>query len=428
MKYLHKYELESEFNDEYWGEAYIEPWVSLTSDIDRVDYNKKPSQGVAQKMKTRARQLESLSYFNPTGTTQMYNYTFDCYRDSLFGPVTNVLVDYFTVHDVIVSTGDTVHLRINNVFVGKGSPTGYTPNEDEDFNYYVNYTEEPLKYFTDNFIEDYADQVFNYLTFDVESGGTIYWVSPGDSSQTGNTKTIQYSINGGEWQSITSSLSGSPIEVSTGDSVRLKGNNSSYSNTAAMFYNGNTAYSNHFGGSTTLAVSASGNIMSLVGGDDFSELDEVSAYAFSGLFYRFSSLKSVQHLVLPATKLRTQCYYNMFCGIDLYKYGPMLPMEITGLTPDMSYNPAQTNILPGYCTCMLGHDAARSGTNCNIIQQTYAVQIKTKTATSETGVRIGLTGRSGGNTGTTTIVNRLPDIGNVGDVVTVQIIIEKKKG
>lgn len=40
MKFLHKYSTESAFEADYNGTAYTEPWVSLTEDVDRVDYNK----------------------------------------------------------------------------------------------------------------------------------------------------------------------------------------------------------------------------------------------------------------------------------------------------------------------------------------------------------------------------------------------------
>lgn len=41
-KYIHLYSTEQEFEADYNGAAYIEPWVSLTLDVDRVDYNKTP--------------------------------------------------------------------------------------------------------------------------------------------------------------------------------------------------------------------------------------------------------------------------------------------------------------------------------------------------------------------------------------------------
>ena len=38
-KYIHLYDTENEFDEAYNGDGYLEPWVSYTKDIDRVDYN-----------------------------------------------------------------------------------------------------------------------------------------------------------------------------------------------------------------------------------------------------------------------------------------------------------------------------------------------------------------------------------------------------
>ena len=42
MKYIHLYQTVEEFDTDYWGEKYLEPWVSLTVEDEKVDYNKKP--------------------------------------------------------------------------------------------------------------------------------------------------------------------------------------------------------------------------------------------------------------------------------------------------------------------------------------------------------------------------------------------------
>ena len=39
-QYLHLYETEAQFNTDYEGENYKEPWVSYTEDVQRTDYNK----------------------------------------------------------------------------------------------------------------------------------------------------------------------------------------------------------------------------------------------------------------------------------------------------------------------------------------------------------------------------------------------------
>ena len=42
MKYLHGFQQEAQFDAEYYDDnKYFEPWVSLTKEIERVNYNKK---------------------------------------------------------------------------------------------------------------------------------------------------------------------------------------------------------------------------------------------------------------------------------------------------------------------------------------------------------------------------------------------------
>ena len=46
MKYIHKFNTDTQFNEVYNGAGYTEPWVSYTEDVTRVDYNKPdPSNG-----------------------------------------------------------------------------------------------------------------------------------------------------------------------------------------------------------------------------------------------------------------------------------------------------------------------------------------------------------------------------------------------
>ena len=40
MKYLHNYDTDAHFSEDYNGSAYTEPWVSLTQENGEVNYNK----------------------------------------------------------------------------------------------------------------------------------------------------------------------------------------------------------------------------------------------------------------------------------------------------------------------------------------------------------------------------------------------------
>lgn len=151
----------------------------------------------------------------------------------------------------------------------------------------------------------------DYLTLRVISGGTIPWKSLGS----GYAKTISYSINGGEWTSITAS-SNTVINVSSGDVVRLKGTNTTYAGSKAN-------YSGFEGGTATYDIE--GNIMSLVYGDNFSGNTALTGtYNFCSMF-KLSNAISAENLILPTTTLTNYCYRAMFSKATSLEVAPALP-------------------------------------------------------------------------------------------------------
>lgn len=151
-------------------------------------------------------------------------------------------------------------------------------------------------------VHDYSK---DYLTLDIVDGGTLQWKRT--NSQVPE-KTIQYRINGGSWNTVTSSLSNDTVfNVNSGDKVEVKGQNTSYNNSS-------NARGNSFIGSATFNVS--GNIMSIIDGDDFENLTTLtSAYTFSFLFGN-SKVIDASKLVLPATTLASYCYSYMFMNVQ----------------------------------------------------------------------------------------------------------------
>ena len=151
-----------------------------------------------------------------------------------------------------------------------------------------------------------------YLTLDVLTGGTIMW-----TKRNSVTKTISYSINDGEWTSITATSTGTPINVVSGDKVRLKGTNETYAagKDNCSGFSGGTAYYN-----------VEGNAMSLIGGDDFTGLTSFNdkQWVFHDLFNR-SKVVSAENLVLPVTTLTTCCYRAMFANATSLIKAPKLP-------------------------------------------------------------------------------------------------------
>ena len=138
------------------------------------------------------------------------------------------------------------------------------------------------------------------LTFNISSGGTIVWATT-DSSV---SKTIDYKLNNGDWVSITATTAGVKINVNTGDKIRFRGSNTSYSDNAS-------SYSTF--GSSTASFEVEGNIMSLINPTNFATATALgSKYTFNGLFNGCTGLTSAENLVLPATTLAEGCYYSMF--------------------------------------------------------------------------------------------------------------------
>lgn len=75
---------------------------------------------------------------------------------------------------------------------------------------------------------------------------------------------------------------------------------------------------------------AFGNIMSLVNGDNFRGTTTISQYQFAKMFSGDSStglgsLVSAENLILPATQLQYNCYWNMFRNNYSFTKAPKLP-------------------------------------------------------------------------------------------------------
>ena len=160
------------------------------------------------------------------------------------------------------------------------------------------------------------------LTFEIVSGGTLYWYNNGN---TGDTKTIEYKLNDGEWTSITSSKdndgSGTTIAtVVTGDIIKFRGNNDRYCNQYSSRYN-------CFKNTSDCYFYAYGNIMSLINYDNFKTNKKLTGdSAFAWLFYNTWIMSHPEKkLLLPATTLAPHCYEKMFAGCYNLTTAPELP-------------------------------------------------------------------------------------------------------
>ena len=163
---------------------------------------------------------------------------------------------------------------------------------------------------------DYASM---YLTFRITSPGKIIWRSRNNNY---TNVSIQYSFDSGtSWSSITSKTSSTNgFDVSAGDVIMFKGNNTTYTKVVSSTncYNGFTG--------TTAGVTIEGNIMSLLYGDNFiGQTTLPTSYTLSFLFFGMSGLTDASNCILPATTLTPYCYRNLFNDNNNFNGAPKLP-------------------------------------------------------------------------------------------------------
>lgn len=164
-------------------------------------------------------------------------------------------------------------------------------------------------------IQSGVDMTTEYLTFVVSESGTISWTK---SNNALSNNTVEYSINNGSWTTLVPTTAGTSINVSVGDKVRFRGDNSAYSN---------SSYFTRFGG--TAKYSVMGNIMSLIDSVDFSDVVTFSGNSnFLRLFSGCTSLTDASLLSLPATAVTTSCYASMFRGCTNLVSAPALPASL----------------------------------------------------------------------------------------------------
>lgn len=139
---------------------------------------------------------------------------------------------------------------------------------------------------------------------------------------------IQYSLdNGRSWTAYTSASHPS-ISLKTGEYVCFKGRRSDYKNIGTDQYE---TPSNKPIFTANQLCNISGNIMSLLYGDDFVEQTTVPERAFSGAFSKgtnnidYINIDSLEPLILPAVGLGAKCYMNMFRGCIKLTATPDLP-------------------------------------------------------------------------------------------------------
>ena len=170
-------------------------------------------------------------------------------------------------------------------------------------------------------VVDYGSDVgysSEYMTLSALGDGEITINIPAAINSTYAT-SISYSKDKATWTEtlIDDTEQTISITVTNGENVYLKG-------IAKQLGNSSTGVNIN----STADINASGNIMSLLYGDNFKDktsFPEGSQFTFLNLFNSNTHLISAENLILPATTLVTRCYQTMFRGCALLTTAPELP-------------------------------------------------------------------------------------------------------
>ena len=282
MKYIHLFKTNSEFTTAYNGPDYIAPWLSLTEETRTINSSKILT-AITFGSITWATDVPAKG-----GTATKDNCTFKVYANYDNGSSSDISSIVTVTGELAVepSTSDQRHeagqLTLTASYGGFTATGNVTAYQEA--------------------VPDFSTEP---LTFNILSDGTINWTAD-DSSI---AKTIDYKVNNGEWTSIASNTGSlaPTIEVSSGDKLQFRGNNTQYATYDSWDYN---SFSD-----STASFEIEGNIMSLIYGDDFkNKLTISSTYAFASLFRDCTKLVSAENLILPATTLANNCYQSMFRG------------------------------------------------------------------------------------------------------------------
>ena len=169
---------------------------------------------------------------------------------------------------------------------------------------------------TGNRLYDYSKDYFTIEALD--NGGDITITIPSSLDSTYAT-SISYSKDKLNWTetTINNTAQTITIPVSSDENVYLKG-------IARQLYNKSDGVRIN----STSNIDVSGNIMSLLYGDDFEDktvFPNGSQYTFSYLFNSNKCLVNAENLILPVMELTYECYSLMFWGCSSLITAPVLP-------------------------------------------------------------------------------------------------------
>lgn len=187
---------------------------------------------------------------------------------------------------------------------------------------------------------DIDEKYYKYFTIEATQDGTKVYFRQSSYAANDNIVPLKVEVStddGTTWTEVTAAPAEDDVpgatlaELNNGDKVLIRGRNEVYS-----YHSPEESYGSVIDNCIFLADSPCyvyGNIMSLVGGDDFARLRKVKEYAFEYFFSSYDGeidqswvlSKDGENLLLPATILAPRCYAYMFKGCTNLTTTPVLP-------------------------------------------------------------------------------------------------------
>ena len=226
----------------------------------------------------------------------------------------------------------------------------------------------------DDIFEEKQPTIKDYFCFTALEKSAITWSTVTTPSSDGTTSPtydeeihLQYSKDGKTWTDWNNARESRRVSINKGSKLYVKGVNNtlSYSSNKYFLFSNNDDFWN------LGSMKVSGNIMSLIYGEDFEDKTVIpSKFCFGKLFREVSCIKEVD-LKLPATTLSVSCYFQLFSmtfdvkkikmtlpAVELVKncYTQMLDVIIENTDIDVTI---LAENIPTNVTCManmFGHD------------------------------------------------------------------------
>ena len=300
------------------------------------------------------------------------------YVDALLSDTSNKL----QIQATGMTTLQQIFMRLMDNYPDFELRTGrYTPF-DEKFsdlcagvfsNFTISFMDDICIVNDDIFEEKPAPTIKDYFCFTALEDSAVTWSTVAYNNDTtyDGEINLQYSTDGKTWTDWNNAIESRRISLNKGSKLYVKGVNNTLSYRSSKYF---LFDSYETGLGNTGALKVTGNIMSLIYGEDFEDKTVIASKFCFGKLFREANFISEIDLKLPATTLSASCYFQLLSmtydvkkikmtlpAVELVKncYTQMLDVSVTNEQIEIDVTILAENI-PTNVTCMadmFGHDS-----------------------------------------------------------------------